>query len=98
VNKNDSMWNKKALGKMHNAIEDSTVFMSIFTESYKSDPTALVQMVFAMMLDKPIYLLVQEGTKIPAAFRKIASGIETFKDETDLHEKTKKLLKDTVNT
>jgi hypothetical protein len=91
-------WDKEYLRKTHEKIEASAVFLSLFTESYKEDPTALVQLVFAMMLEKPIYLLVQKGTKVPKAFEKICDGIEYFETKEDVTKATAKLLKDIRST
>lgn len=90
------MFDKKWLAETHEKVRDSATFLSIFTDNYKEDPLALVQLVFAMMLEKPIYLIVPEGTKIPRAFLKAADKIEFFEPDNkeDMQAKVTKMLKD----
>jgi hypothetical protein len=71
-------WDEAALARLHEMVADSSVFLSLFTENYKRDPTALVQLVFALMLDKPIYLLVPRGVPVPKGMRRLADGIEEW--------------------
>lgn len=71
-------WDEAALARLHEMVADSSVFLSLFTENYKRDPTALVQLVFALMLEKPIYLLVPRGVPIPKGMRRVVDGIEEW--------------------
>lgn len=89
-----SDWDREWLRKTHEKIEGSGMFLSLFGENYKEDPTALVQLAFAMMLDKPIYIVAQEGSKIPKKFLKIAEGVEFYKDQTDVQRAVQKLIKE----
>lgn len=70
---------KKAALSSGEMIEQSSTFLAMFTKNYASDPIALIQFAIAVNLDKPILLLVEEGTPIPQHVRAIASGIEFFK-------------------
>ncbi len=87
-------WDKKYLKDTHEKIHKSTVFLSIFTDNYKEDPTALVQLVFAAMMDKPIYLIVPYGTYIPKKIVEMADKIEFFKDKEEMEQKITSMLKD----
>lgn len=72
----------------------SAVCLSLFTENYKHGTDSLLQFALAMMLDKPIFLLVPEGVGIPNNVRKVAEGIEFYKegDMKSMHDATKRLL------
>lgn len=87
-------WDKEQLDRLHGKIEKSAVFLSLFSEGYKEDPTALVQLVFAMMLDKPIYILAHENDKVPKAFLKACDGIAYYKNKEEIPEKVQKLIKE----
>lgn len=72
---------------------ESAICLSMFTDNYKKGIDSMLQFAIALMLDKPLYLLVREGTTIPAKVRQIADGIEFYKDELDAIEASKRLLK-----
>lgn len=59
-------------------MDRSKICLTIFTENYKNGIDSLLQLSLAMMLDKPIYLLVPEGVKVPEHVKKIASAIEFY--------------------
>lgn len=88
---------KEQLGKyVEKAAEilgQSHVFLTVFTDHYKESADALLQFAIAVMLDKPIYLLVKEGTDIPAKVRCLADGLEFFRDQSDVYAATQRLLK-----
>lgn len=56
----------------------SAICLSLFTDSYGKDVQSVVQFGLAVLLDKPIYLLVAEGVKIPEHVKKVSSGIEFY--------------------
>jgi hypothetical protein len=56
-------------------IGSSEIFLSMLNGKF-DDPLMLMQMGIAVYMDKPIYLLVNRGTKIPENLRKMAAGIE----------------------
>lgn len=80
-------------------IEQSAVFLSIFTENYEKDAKAILEFGLAIVLDKPIYMVVPEGTKVPENVKRVARGIEYYnRDDTEsLHAATKRLLKGVIN-
>lgn len=73
-------------------IGDSSICVSIFTDDYKKGLDSLLQFAIALMLDKPIYLLVREGTFVPDKIRRIADGIEFYRDELDALDACRRLL------
>lgn len=70
--------------KMLQGIDDSAIFLQLFhpsmVEQWAEDVTPLIQLGAAIMLDKPIVVIVEPGRTIPATLRRIADEII----ETDL--------------
>ena len=72
---------------------DSAMCLSLFTEDYKKGIDSMLQFSIAIMLDKPLFLLVKKGTVIPPKVQKIADGIEFFEDTpVDIDRAARKLL------
>ncbi len=85
-------YERQALGRLRVKLDACDVFLSIVTEHYLRDADALLQLGMAVALDKPIYLLVREGTVLPENFRRLARGIETWKTAEDMELAAKRLL------
>lgn len=75
-------------------IEQSGAFLSILSGNYKSDPKAVLEFGIAVLLDKPIYLLIPEGTPIAENVKRLARGVAFFKkeDPDSLKAATERLL------
>lgn len=71
-------WLKRAGKSSGDKIKDSAVFMSLFTANYEKDPLAALQLGIAIMLDKPIYILAEQGKNIPENVLRLSRGIEYF--------------------
>jgi|SRR5215471_2421696 len=80
------------------AITGSEVFVCMFNKKMMEDPIPLMQMGMAVYLDKPIYILVDEGRvlDIPENLRRMSRGLRMYKhgDTESLHKATKELLAD----
>ena len=63
------------------ALKESAVCLSLFTDDYNKGIDAIIQFGLALMLDKPIYLIVAEGTEIPEKVKRVADGIRYFKKD-----------------
>jgi hypothetical protein len=83
---------RRAVSRTFDKVKDSAVFLTIFTNAYARDPAALMQLGMAVVLDKPLLLLVEEGTPIPENIKRMARAIETYRSMDDLEFATKKLL------
>jgi len=59
-------------------LSHSDIFMTIFTESYKQDPLCCFQLGMAIMMNKRIALVVENGTTIPNQLNKAADAIEHY--------------------
>lgn len=62
-------------------IESSGIFVSLFTTSFEKSPMCMLQLALAMFLDKPIYLIVEEGVMPSSKLLKIIDGWEFFKKD-----------------
>ena len=60
---------------------DSAICLSLFTDDYKKGMDSMLQFAIAVMMDKPLFLLVQQGTKVPEKVKKMADGIEYYQPD-----------------
>lgn len=72
-------------------IINSKVFLQIYTTTIAEDPAAALQLGLAMMLDKPIYLIVLRGAELPKNIEKVAFAIDYIASEADLPEAAKRI-------
>lgn len=75
-------------------MERSHIFLQLFTPGIRADPIALMQIGLAVVLDKPILLLVQEGIEIPDNVRRLARYLEEvdFRKDRDYETATRRLM------
>lgn len=92
---------KKGLGEYAELIakkmDSSAVCISLFTDDYKKGADSLLQFAIALMMDKPILLLVKKGTVIPKKVQQVADRIEFFETPDDLYGATKRLFDGFLN-
>jgi hypothetical protein len=76
-------------------LKDSRLFLCLFTENYETDPICALQLGIAVLLDKPICLLVPRGTSIPKHVERLAEGIEYYEGGNidDVKAATSRLVK-----
>lgn len=60
------------------ALKDSAIFLELWSKGIQKDPLACMQLGLCMMLDKPIYILAEEGTEIPKNMLLVAKGIKYY--------------------
>jgi hypothetical protein len=75
---------KKAAISVGEKIENSKVFMSVYTQSYKEDPMCALQLGIAVMLGKPIAIIAEKGVVVPEVLARIASAVEVFVPDSKL--------------
>lgn len=75
-------------------MESSAICLSIFTKDYARSIDSLLQFSVALMMDKPLYLLVPSSQNVPEHLKKIASGIETYEEgnKESMYQATRRLL------
>jgi hypothetical protein len=84
------------LEELKTVLDNSAIFLTIFSKDYLNEPACVMQFGLAVLLDKPVYLLARKGTDIPENVRKIARKIVEFDDETD-EENMKLMVKQLID-
>lgn len=79
LSKEDMDQLKRVVEGSESKMESSSVFLSLFGKSYRDDPTCLIQLALAILLDKPLAFIVMDDVKIPKTLKKIAFCIERVK-------------------
>jgi len=89
----EQQWVKKVAESSGAKIQKSSIFLSLFTENYKSDPVAALQFGIAILLNKPLFFAVERGTVINDNIKGVAHGIEYYdaSDPISLERAVKKL-------
>ena len=70
----------------------SKIYMALVTKNFLKDERCALEIGLAVLLDKPIYLVVKEGTSIPENLKKIAQKIEYYRGPDDIGLAAKKLF------
>lgn len=82
------------------ALESSSIFLAIFSRSYEDDALAVLQFGLAVLMDKPIYLVVERGREIPENVKRLCRRLEYY-DPNDkaatLEEATKAIIASAVS-
>jgi len=86
-----------AYQRNYRLIEGSQAFLSLFNKKMAEDPIPAMQLGIAILLEKPIYLLVKKGDEIPSKMRKLADRIEYYESEEDLKQAINNLFKEANN-
>lgn len=79
----DIDWLKAVGRKSYDEINDSAAFLSLYTKNYKESPLCALQLGYAIMMNKPICLLVEKGEIVPQALRDIATTVDVFEPGDD---------------
>ncbi len=69
---------KKVVDSNFNGILKSELFVSLYTKNYINEPICFLQIGIAMLLNKPIFLLVEEGAVPSEKIMRVTDGIEYF--------------------
>lgn len=69
-------WVNRAVKASAPGIEESQVFTALVTENYMKDPLCALQLGLAILMEKPIFLLVDRNQKIPEGLVRAAKHIE----------------------
>ena len=95
LTKEEQEWLQAVAKSSGDMIKESKVFLSLFTANYEKDPACILQFGIAVLLDKPILLLVPKGTSIPANIKRLARSYEYYEagNNEDLKAATSRLVK-----
>ncbi len=77
-------WLRASVRRNLGRLQESAIFLAVFTTNFEEDAEAVMQFGLAVLLDKPIYLLVKEGTALNANVRRLARGIEAYRSLDDV--------------
>lgn len=79
-------WLRKSYDKNSTGIKASQVFASIFSESAKDSPEFALQIGLAVLMEKPIVIIAERSTRVPAGLLKIATAVErvSFGESSDM--------------
>ncbi|MFA6971780.1 MAG: hypothetical protein WC208_10315, partial [Gallionella sp.] len=69
------------LKKQTQQIKDCEIFMAFYTTSYEKNPLCLLQISIAMTLNKPMFLLVEEGVLPNDKIISMLDGVAYFKKD-----------------
>ena len=76
---NDELENlKNAAQESLEKISASAVFLGICSENFAKDPVCLMQLSLAILLDKPLFLLLERSVKPPKALIRVLEGYEFY--------------------
>ena len=75
-------------------IADNVVFLGLCSDNYVRDPVCLIQLSLSILMDKPLFLLIAKGPKIPKNLIRILEGYEFYEpdDEHSFKESAEKLM------
>jgi hypothetical protein len=85
---------KKVARRSYEKIHDSAVFLGIFSGDYTRDPVCLIQFTLAVLMDKPLYLLIPKGHKPSKKLIRLLDGYEFYTngDEESFEKAAEKLF------
>jgi len=69
-------WMKGVVDGSKGKIQGSKVFSSLLSKDYLENPQCLLELAMAIVMDKPIALIVMKGTKVPKNLQTVAKVIE----------------------
>jgi len=89
-----NLWMEQVAKSSGKRIEESHIYMSLVTDGYKEDPKCALELGIALLLDKPIALMVCKGTQVPENLKKVAKAIEYFDpdDRDDVRRASQELV------
>ena len=83
----------EVLNHNREALTGSRIFLQLWSDNTSKDPLACMQLGLAIILDKPIHIVVPHGARLPENIRRLATSIEYYDGTTkDIERATKSLL------
>lgn len=92
--KDRDRWLREAVRRNLQPMRESAIFLALFTQDYEKDAVAVLQFGLAVLLDKPIYITMPRGTRLPENVRRIAKGIGEYDSIEDAPLVTQRLLEE----
>ena len=69
---------KKIAKENFDIISESATFLALCTEKYLDDPVCLIQLSLSIMLDKPLFFVIEKKVKLPKKFIRLLDGYEFY--------------------
>jgi hypothetical protein len=69
-------WLNEAAARSKGNIENCEMYAGVVTKSFIEDPLCALQLGYALLLDKPIVLIVDKNVQIPASLVRASKLIE----------------------
>lgn len=79
TNPKEKKWLVDAMKRNLDGMNQSSVFVGLFSGNMEKDAMGCLQFGLAMLLDKPINLIVLDGVSVPHNLKKVAVCIEYVK-------------------
>lgn len=76
LNNEEEKWILDATKRNADMLKKSAVFLSLYTKDYDKDPLCAIQLGLAVMLDKPIALIVLDNEPVPKNLLRCAVAVE----------------------
>lgn len=94
LSENDRKVYEDAYRRSKEGMESSAIFLQIFSEGIEKAWLPCLQFGLAIMLDKPIFFVVPNGSNLPENLKRVAQGIEYYDREipNDIQRATERLL------
>lgn len=74
----ESDWDQERLAQLREQVDGANAYLSLMTEGWKRDPKCLIELGYAIMLEKPLLFVMPEGTVMPRALARLADDVETY--------------------
>jgi len=84
MNKESKEWLEETAKNSKETIEKCDIFASVVTKSFVDDPKCALQIGYAVLMDKPIILIVDKTVAISASLVKVAKLIERVDITSDI--------------
>lgn len=93
MNNEAKEWLNKASEDLVPKLKGSAIYAGIVGDAFLKDPACALQLGYAILLDKPIILIVDKKTKIPESLVKVAQVIERvdLNNEADMKRATESM-------
>lgn len=87
----------KQLNRIRNALENSRVYLGLFSEESLKDPQFLIEFALGVILDKQIYLVIPEELVLSDNMIRLARMIRRYKSPEDIELVMKDMLEEWNN-
>lgn len=85
---------QKIAEESYEKISQSATFVDICSDNYVESPACLIQLSLGILLDKPLFLLIQKGVRPSKNLIRILDGFEFYEanDEQSFQQASEKLM------